>query len=163
MLAGAPEAAPAPRLRRVRNVLRWTAAVLVFAAVAGGILRNHGLRHIAADAWRTRDGMRTEVYLLHFDSRDIADYYYYNNVSEKLPIGFETATLDYETPKEFQRPAFATLRGRMSENPDAEGRFGRVAVIKSGDVVAVVLTRSPAGVSRVPFDQAVALQTQLLG
>lgn len=255
-VAGAvPDAGPAPRPRRLRGVLRWTSAFLVFAAVAGGatvlttlpdrrtlpglgtetdgrhdypalsvppivrpefgdgtatrrlydirlvllprpkgalpdtafpgrdgwlptekylslyadpapiagVLRDHGLRHIAADAWRTSDGVRTEVYLLHFDSREIASMYYANKGSETLPIGVEKGEASYEPPEGFQTPTFTTLRGRLSEAPDAGGLFGRVAVIQSGDVVAVVFTRSPAGVSRVPFDQAVALQAQLLG
>ncbi|WP_436773052.1 hypothetical protein [Yinghuangia sp. YIM S09857] len=249
------DAGPAPRPRRLRGILRWTSAFLVFAAVAGGatvlttlpdrrtlpglgtesdgrhdypalsvppivrsefgdgtatrrlydirlvllprpkgalpdttfpgrdgwlatekylslyadpapiagVLRDHGLRHIAADAWRTSDGMRTEVYLLHFDSHEIASMYYRNKGSEALPVAVEKGEASYKPPEGFRKPTFTTLRGRLSEVPDAEGLFGRVAVIQSGDVVAVVLTRSPAGVSRVPFDQAVDLQAQLLG
>ncbi|WTW97449.1 hypothetical protein OG216_30695 [Streptomycetaceae bacterium NBC_01309] len=249
------EGPSAPRPRRLRGVLRWTAAILVFAAVAGGVtalttlpdrdklprlgtesdgrhdypalsvppvvqpefgsgtatqrlydirlvllprpksavrdkafpgrdgwlptekylslfadsapiagvLRDHGLRHIAADAWRTPDGTRTEVYLLHFDSREIASLYYEDMGSEALPIAVDSGELGYEPPDEFNTPTFAVVRGRLGETLDAEGLLGRVAMIQSGDIVAVVLTRSPADVTRVPFDQAVALQAQLLG
>ncbi|MCF2528627.1 hypothetical protein [Yinghuangia soli] len=123
-------------------------------------LRDHGLRHIAASAWTTSDGMRTEVYLLHFDNSGIAEALF-DELSSSRPQAVDGTLTDYELPPETDPAADLAFEGRMAA-PDAAGRASRYVLMQNGDVVALVLSSAPAGVTRVPFDQAVALQGQLL-
>ena len=39
----------------------------------GQVLTDHGLRHVAARGWTAQDGTRTRIYLLQFDSGQVAD------------------------------------------------------------------------------------------
>jgi hypothetical protein len=132
----------------------------------GQLLTDNGLRHIAARGWTMPDGTRTKIFLLHF------------NTAEQVDAGVRPAMAPYGAPgfylngsekwvadKEF--PSKAHTKGITSIEYVEDKPYGdeqsRQAYVMAGDTLAVITQTRKGTAPAVPFQQTVALQTQLLG
>jgi hypothetical protein len=124
------------------------------------LLRQDGLRHIAARAWNTPDGTRTEICELQFLSSGYAGLYSGNLEAQRLrsaPDSVPDETVQSKAiPSALAVHAFAETRpvGAMAT---------RYAYVYAGDTVTLVLQTHKVAVPEVPFRQTVRLQAQLLG
>ncbi len=128
-------------------------------------LADEAVRHIAARGWVMPDGTRTSVYLLQFDTQAFA-----TDFSSTLTAGGLTpakslldspeAKLDDEWPTE------ATVENVLRDAYDEPKPYGktrvRQAYLTAGDTVALVVQEAPGAAPRVPWEQTVILQSQLL-
>ncbi|MET9966952.1 hypothetical protein ABZZ80_13810 [Streptomyces sp. NPDC006356] len=132
----------------------------------GQLLKDHALRHIAARGWTTPDGTRTRIYLLQFESGQVADVLQQDHLT------------NYDSPTYALRGADQTHtdEGFSTDAEVAEVRhyayaeakpYGaeqvRQAYLVSGDVLGLVVQARKGGAAAVPFQQTVILQSQLLG
>ncbi|WP_406008180.1 hypothetical protein OG440_20115 [Streptomyces sp. NBC_00637] len=133
--------------------------------VVGQLLTDNGLRHTAARGWTTPDGTRTRVYLLQFDTETVSDVVFGGLTSYNAPLhtvdGATAAMFDEAYPtagdlSDIQRYAYDEAK------PYGEEQV-RQAYLRAGDVVALVLQSRKGTAAAIPFQQTVALQTQLLG
>lgn len=131
----------------------------------GQKLVDAGLRHIAARGWTTQDGTHTRVYLLQFDTAEVAD----RMRADVAPFdeawyqvrGTDASHLDADFP------AAAAVDDVQHSAYVEDGAHGaeqvRHAYLAAGDVLAVVLQTRKGTAAAVPFQQTVTLQSQLLG
>jgi hypothetical protein len=129
-------------------------------------LTDEAVRHIAARGWVMPDGTRTSVYLLQFDTQVYASYFSSTLTGGGLTPG--TALVD--APKaelDDDWPTQATLENVMRDAYDEAKPYGkthvRQAYLTAGDTVALVVQETPGAAPRVPWEQTVILQSQLLG
>ncbi|MCX4575943.1 hypothetical protein OHB41_22660 [Streptomyces sp. NBC_01571] len=169
---------PAPKGAKADTALRgedgWLATKTFLAEYAskddretiGQLLTDNGLRNIAARGWRTPDGTHTRIYLLHFGTAAVVD---------------ELGTTDltsYNSPEYAMRGAAGMSRDQdyparagiddVDRSPYAETKpYGaeqvREAYLEAGDTLAVIVQSRKGVTEAVPFQQTVALQSQLLG
>jgi hypothetical protein len=130
------------------------------AADLQGIFDEYGLRHIAARAWTTPDGVRTEVYLLGFRSSAGASAAYLSNMSGSHPLRQSVFSMD-STPA-FPGVQSSTQQSVLSQDPVQGRQSVQVALLQTGDVEAVVIMSSTRAVPTVDFRQVVGLQGELL-
>lgn len=132
----------------------------------GQLLTDHALRHVAARGWTTPDGTRTRIYLLQFESGQVADVLQqdhltnYDSPTYALRGAGQTHTdegfpTDAEVA-EVRRYAYAEAKPYGAEQV-------RQAYLVSGDVLGLVVQARKDGAAAVPFQQTVILQSQLLG
>lgn len=129
------------------------------------MLKDDGLRHIAARGWTTEDGTSTRIYLLRFDTSVIVD----DLAARMAPFGApgyqlrgtETSVADegfanLPWPGDFPRWAYTESKPYGAEQV-------RQAYLGAGDVLAVIVQSRKGTAASVPFRQTVTLQGQLLG
>lgn len=123
------------------------------------VLKDEGLRHIAAEGWTMPDGTRTEVYLLQFIS---AGYLVetVNGVQSLTVKGVGESDAD-GTVLSAAIPAAIVVNAYGETGADTGGT--RYAYLRAGDAVALVVQSRPGTTAEVPFRQTVQLQAQLLG
>ena len=129
------------------------------------MLKDDGLRHIAARGWTTEDGTSTRIYLLRFDTSVIVDDLAgrmapYGSPGYRLR-GTETSVADepfanLPWPGDFPRWAYTESKPYGAEQV-------RQAYLGAGDVLAVIVQSRKGTAASVPFHQTVTLQSQLLG
>lgn len=132
----------------------------------GQLLTDNGLRHIAARGWTMSDGTRTEIFLLHFTTNEqIASGLWaeMNPYGEPgfLPAGTEAWMNDEEFPERAGLSDIDTVV-YLEDKPYGDEQM-RQAYLMAGDVLAVINQSKKGTAPAVPFQQTVALQTQLLG
>ncbi|MBO0517172.1 hypothetical protein J0695_36235, partial [Streptomyces beijiangensis] len=129
-------------------------------------LADASVRHIAARGWTMPDGTTSRIYLLQFKSAAFAQEYKDDTVS----VGFDGGTPLNEAPE-------VALDDHWSEGGSVEdttsyvyaeakpygARQLRQAYVLAGDTVALVIQSHKGATAKVPFEQTVILQTQLLG
>ncbi|MGW0927038.1 hypothetical protein [Streptomyces sp. NPDC002644] len=132
----------------------------------GQLLVDNGLRHIAARGWTMPDGTRTEIFLLHFTSNEQIDSGLWSELNPYgepgfLPDGTEAWTNDEEFPL---RAGLADVDSTvyLEDKPYGDEQM-RQAYLMAGDVLAVINQSKEGTAPAIPFQQTVALQTQLLG
>ncbi|MEU6221246.1 hypothetical protein ABZ845_27630 [Streptomyces sp. NPDC047022] len=168
---------PAPHGARADAALRgtdgWLPAKTFLAEFATGgdraevgqLLTQYGLRHIAARGWTTEDGTHTRIYLLQFDTETVVNRMMYSElVSYGIPHYAVREAGDIKLDDEFP----AAIGGKVSRLAYAESKpYGdeqvREAYLAAGDTLAVVLQSRKGAAPAVPFQQTVALQSELLG
>ncbi|MFR9796027.1 hypothetical protein ACL02U_09000 [Streptomyces sp. MS06] len=129
-------------------------------------LVDDGLRHIAARGWTTGDGTRTRIYLLQFDTAAVVDADLMSALfpysSPVYPLrGAETAESDEDFPAEIR---VSGIDHSVYVEPAPYGdEQDREAYLGAGDVCAVIVQSRKGGAPAVPFQQTVALQSELLG
>ncbi|MFI7410416.1 hypothetical protein ACIBU0_17315 [Streptomyces sp. NPDC049627] len=132
---------------------------------AGQRLTDFGLRHVAARGWTTPDGTRTGVYLLQFDTGEVADVIFDDFTEYDAPVYALRGAAEAEYDKGF--PAAASLEGVRRFAYDESKPYGpeqvRQAYIVCGDVVALVVQSRKGTAAAVPFQQTVMSQSLLLG
>ncbi|MER6786379.1 hypothetical protein ABT330_17465 [Streptomyces sp. NPDC000658] len=130
----------------------------------GQLLTDNGLRHITARGWTTADGTHTGVYLLHFDTGAVAERVYDELTSFASPAHAARGAAETEFDEGY--PTVADLPNVKRQAYDEVKPYGaeqlRQAYLQAGDVVALVLQSRKGGAAAVPFQQTVALQSQLL-
>jgi hypothetical protein len=112
------------------------------------------------------DGTRTKIFLLHFTTAEQVDA---GVGAQMAPYGspafFLNGTEMWVADKEF--PSKARTRGVESIEYVEEKPYGdeqsRQAYLGAGDVLAVITQTRKGTAPSVPFQQTVALQSQLLG
>lgn len=130
-------------------------------------LTDEAVRHIAARGWVMPDGTRTSVYLLQFDSQAYATGFSTTLIdgSGLTPttslVGAPEVKLDESWPTE------ATLEHVLRDAYDEAKPYGRTRVrqayLTAGDTLALVVQETPGATApRVPWEQTVILQSQLL-
>ncbi|MGX1544062.1 hypothetical protein [Streptomyces adustus] len=132
----------------------------------GQTLVDSGLRHIAARGWTTPDGTRTRIYLLQFGTAAVADKLY---AGEAVPFsnpkhqvqGDSTSVYDEDFP---DRAAVSGVERQVYREQKPYGpEQVREAYVSAGDVFALIVQSRKGAAAAVPFQQTVALQSQLLG
>ncbi|WP_369271936.1 hypothetical protein AB5J55_19575 [Streptomyces sp. R11] len=130
------------------------------------VLKDHALRHIAARGWTTPDGTRTRIYLLQFESAQVADvlqqdhFTSYDSPQHALR-GAAEVHLDEEFPTEAE--VVDVRHYAYTEAKPYGAEQVRQAYLVSGDVLGLVVQSRKGGAAAVPFQQTVVLQSQLLG
>ncbi|MGW6737786.1 hypothetical protein [Streptomyces sp. NPDC055013] len=130
------------------------------------VLKDHALRHVAARGWTTPDGTHTRIYLLQFESAQVADVLQQDHfTSYDSPEHALRGAAEVHTDEEF--PAEAGV-GDVRHYAYTEAKpYGaeqvRQAYLVSGDVLGLVVQSRKGGAAAVPFQQTVVLQSQLLG
>ncbi|WP_330354971.1 hypothetical protein [Streptomyces chartreusis] len=131
----------------------------------GQVLTDHGLRHVAARGWTAQDGTRTRIYLLQFDSGQVADVLQQDHLtSYDSPNHALRGAAEVHTDEDF--PSEAEVMNVRHYSYTESKPYGaeqvRQAYLVSGDVVGLVVQSRKGGVAAVPFQQTVILQSQLL-
>ncbi|MFE5919861.1 hypothetical protein [Streptomyces sp. NPDC056468] len=130
------------------------------------VLKDHALRHIAARGWTTPDGTHTRIYLLQFESAQVADvlqqdhFTSYDSPQHALR-GAAEVHLDEEFPAEAE--VVDVRHYAYTEAKPYGAEQVRQAYLVSGDVLGLVVQSRKGGAAAVPFQQTVVLQSQLLG
>jgi hypothetical protein len=168
---------PAPKGAKADVALRgtdgWLAAKDFLAQYAsaddreefGQKLTDNGLRHIAARGWTAPDGTRTRIYLLQFDTAEVVDELFspglisYGSPAYALS-GAPDATYDDGYP-EAARSEKVTMSAFNESKPYGAEQV-RQAYLSAGDTIALVVQSRKGTAKAVPFQQTVALQSQLL-
>ncbi|MFI1536480.1 hypothetical protein [Streptomyces anandii] len=126
-------------------------------------LADHGLRHVAARGWTTKDGTHTRIYLLQFGSAVLVDDLFEHTVVHYGP-GY---TVRGAGASEYAAvPGGSTLED-VTETAFAESKpYGaeqvRQGYLSAGDTLAVVLQSRKGSAPAVPFHQTMTLQAELL-
>ncbi|MGW4731378.1 hypothetical protein ACWEQC_19805 [Streptomyces shenzhenensis] len=132
---------------------------------AGQLLTDYGLRHIAARGWTTEDGTRTGIYLLQFDTATVAEEVLRDVTEYNSPAYAARGAAEVEFDGGY--PTDARVSGVSRFAYDEVKPYGaahvRQAYLGAGDVVALVVQSRKGTAAAVPFQQTVALQSQLLG
>jgi hypothetical protein len=168
---------PAPRGAREDKALRgtdgWLAKKDFLAEYErpedrsefGQLLTDHGLRHIAARGWTTQDGTDTRIYLLHFDTASVVDHLAEGKLDQYNSPGYEirgagASAFDdaYPTAARVED----VLGNFYVENKPYGDEQVRQAYLHAGDVFAVIVQSRKGAAPAVPFQQTVALQSELL-
>ncbi|MCX4970302.1 hypothetical protein OHA98_37200 [Streptomyces sp. NBC_00654] len=131
------------------------------------LIKDSALRHIAARGWTMPDGTASRIYLLQFNSGAFA-----GELRDDLGIGVEAGTpLAGTDGMEFDETwdATAVVPGVLSytftEKAPSDGEHVRQSYAVAGDTLALVIHTRKGGkeAARVPFQQTLILQNQLLG
>ncbi|MGW2281481.1 hypothetical protein [Streptomyces sp. NPDC001770] len=133
----------------------------------GQVLTDSALRHVAARGWTMPDGTSSRIYLLQFDSvafaTGLSDELTSEGDEQALPVGVTGLELDDSWPEDsFPR----TIRvDAYAEKKPYEKEHVRIAYAQAGDTLAVIVHSREGGgeTAKVPFQQTVILQDQLLG
>ncbi|MEV0227451.1 hypothetical protein [Streptomyces sp. NPDC050704] len=132
----------------------------------GRLLTDNGLRHIAARGWTTRDGTRTSVYLLQFNTAAVVDEIQSTDLigydaPEYALRGAAEVTTDEAFPEE---AALDDVRHYVYAEAKPYGAERvREAYVVAGDTLALIVQARKGSAEAVPFQQTVVLQSQLLG
>ena len=130
------------------------------------LLTDHALRHIAARGWTTPDGTHTRIYLLQFETGQVADVLQQDHLTNFDSPTYALRGADQvHTDEAFSTDA-EVVEVRHYAYVEAKP-YGaeqvRQAYLVSGDVLGLVVQSREGGAAAVPFQQTVVLQSQLLG
>ncbi|WP_405616010.1 hypothetical protein OG292_22065 [Streptomyces sp. NBC_01511] len=130
-------------------------------------LRDNGLRHIAARGWTMADdGTSTRIYLLRFHSTATALFFFGTHLKgatdapQKVTDVEKLSSADETYPSE---GVYGTETYVYDEVAPRGPVHVRHAYIAAGDTLALVVQSREGDAPRVPFQQTVILQNQLLG
>ncbi|WP_394427873.1 hypothetical protein [Streptomyces sp. SGAir0957] len=129
-------------------------------------LTDAGLRHITGRAWVMPDGTRTRIFLLHFgtgaQATALADTLASGSTSpQRYLVGAQDVELDERYPVE-ARGTDVTVHAYDETQPRGAAHL-RQAYLVAGDMVGLVTQQRKGTAEAVPFQQTVALQSELLG
>ncbi|MER6774551.1 hypothetical protein ABT389_33020 [Streptomyces bacillaris] len=124
-------------------------------------------RHIAARGWTMPDGTRARIYLLRFDSAGAV-----TDVQRELNIGVTmrwplagAEEVAFDTTWKSTRAVEGVASYVFTVKAPHGDAHVRQAYSVAGDTLALIVHERPgeAGAARIPFQQTVILQNQLLG
>ncbi|WP_316749848.1 hypothetical protein [Streptomyces herbicida] len=168
---------PAPKGAKAEGTLRgtdgWLATKDFLAQYTkeedrkelGQTLTDYGLRHIAARGWTTADGTHTRVYLLQFDTAEVADHVLSDELTSYEAPRYQVRGGDvYERDLDFPVAAHVSdvHTAPIRETKPYGAEQVRVAYLSCGDTVAVIIQSRKGRALAVPFQQTVTLQGELL-
>lgn len=169
-----PAPAGATQDKALRGEDGWLATKTFLAEYAeaadreelGQKFSDNGLRHIAARGWTTPDGTHTRIYLLQFDTAAVVDDLFGGDIGPYGGPGYGLRGAGYSVADEdFPDAArIEDITASVYVEPRPYGtEHVRQAYLSAGDVLAVLVQSRKSAVNPVPFQQTVALQSQLLG
>ncbi|MGW8990266.1 hypothetical protein ACWGRF_10120 [Streptomyces zhihengii] len=125
------------------------------------------VRQVAARGWTMPDGTVARVFLLRFHTSAVAGEFFVENVASGpdltlRPVGVEEMS-SVDDGYDRRAEVTGTERYVYDEAAPRGPVHVRHAYITAGDTVALVVLSREGEVPRVPFDQTVVLQNQLLG
>ncbi|MGW1532169.1 hypothetical protein [Streptomyces aureus] len=132
----------------------------------GGLLTDYALRHIAARGWTTPDGTRTRIYLLRFDTATIVDALQQDELTNwDSPQFALRGAADVHSDGGFPEASQVDNipRYAYTEAKPYGAEQVRQAYLVAGDTLALVVQSRKGGAAKIPFQQTVVLQSQLLG
>ncbi|WP_345982797.1 hypothetical protein [Streptomyces sp. DSS69] len=124
-------------------------------------------RHIAARGWTMPDGTRARIYLLRFDSAGAV-----TDVQRQLGIGVTmrwplagAEEVAFDATWKSARAVEGFSSYALTEKAPQGDAHTRLAYSMAGDTLALIVHERPgrAESARIPFQQTVILQNQLLG
>ncbi|MEW2069567.1 hypothetical protein [Streptomyces sp. NPDC007346] len=124
-------------------------------------------RHIAARGWTMPDGTRARIYLLRFNSTAFASHVRDElriKASMRLPLAGAVET-EYDTTWKSPRAVEGVVSYVLTEKAPHGDAHTRQAYSVAGDTLALIVHERPGKEesARIPFQQTVILQNQLLG
>ncbi|MEV6395665.1 hypothetical protein AB0M39_12940 [Streptomyces sp. NPDC051907] len=129
-------------------------------------LVDYSVRHVAARGWTMPDGTSARVYLLQFNSVAFAESF----KDQELGIGVTggaaltgAPTTELDETYEASGAVPGTTSNVYLEPKPYDERQVRQAYILAGDTLALVVQDREGEAARVPFQQTLILQNQLLG
>lgn len=129
------------------------------------LLTDHGLRHIAGRGWRTPDGTHTRIYLLRFDTAAVVDELYTNTLAYYDEPGYTVRGGEESVAEELVEES--VIQGVTHQTYVEPKPYGieqvRHGYLAAGDVLTLIVQSRKDEALAVPFQQTVALQSQLLG
>ncbi|SDN50282.1 hypothetical protein [Streptomyces wuyuanensis] len=131
-------------------------------------LDDSAVRHIAARGWTMPDGTTSRVYLLRFNSADMADDYMDRKIGGGLSPDTALASAPDEVGVDEKWESGSAADGRSAVSVYTESKpigpeHTRQAYVVAGDTVALIVHTRKGEALSVPFHQTVVLQNQLLG
>ncbi|WP_406861775.1 hypothetical protein ABZO31_15330 [Streptomyces sp. HUAS MG47] len=129
-------------------------------------IADSALRHVASRGWTAPDGTVARVHLLRFNSVAFAEEFKDDALrvgatDEIVPAGVETWEISDGLASTVRVPF--TSEYAYDETEPYGATQTRWAYVQAGDTLGVIVLSRKGGVPLVPFQQTVALQTQLLG
>ncbi|MFC4607331.1 hypothetical protein ACFO9E_05825 [Streptomyces maoxianensis] len=130
-------------------------------------LDDYAVRHIAARGWTMPDGTTSRIYLLRFNSADMAAKFKDLEIGAGLSpdLTLQTAPGEVGIDEEWESETPADGQSAVSLYTEAKP-FGpeqtRQAYISAGDTLALIVQSRKGDTLAVPFHQTVVLQNQLL-
>ncbi|WP_338697977.1 hypothetical protein V2W30_18535 [Streptomyces sp. Q6] len=126
-------------------------------------LKEGGLRQIAARGWTMPDGTRTRIYLLRFNTSAFAREHL-NAITDNgaTLLGAADVEESYGWSAKGSKVPFTSLHVYDEQKPYGKEQL-RQAYIQAGDVIGLVVQSGAGTTPKIPFQQTVALQNQLLG
>ncbi|WP_329565763.1 hypothetical protein [Kitasatospora sp. NBC_01266] len=134
------------------------------AANLPNLLATDACRGAATRVWTTKDGTRTEIWLVRFGSADEGSDFYQNLITDGSPKAVPQGApgvdeFDFRVPT-----ASHTTKSGVQAGPTGAGQpVAEAAYLGSGDVVTTIVMSNPHGVPSQAFRQVVLLQANLLG
>ncbi|MFI8433574.1 hypothetical protein ACIGJO_07465 [Streptomyces sp. NPDC079020] len=131
------------------------------------LIKDSALRHIAARGWTMPDGTASRIYLLQFNSGAFA-----GELRDDLGIGVEAGTpltgtdgMAFDETWDATAVVPGVLSYTFTEKGPAGGEHVRQSYAVAGDTLALVVHAQKGGkeAARIPFQQTLILQNQLLG
>ncbi|MFI6880580.1 hypothetical protein ACIBL6_44730 [Streptomyces sp. NPDC050400] len=126
-------------------------------------LKEGGLRQIAARGWTMPDGTHTRVYLLRFNTAAFAREHL-NAVTDNgaTLVGAANVEESYGWSAKGSKVRFTSLHVYDEQKPYGAEQL-RQGYVQAGDVLALVVQSGRGTTPKIPFQQTVVLQNQLLG
>jgi hypothetical protein len=125
---------------------------------AAQLLRENGARQVAATGWTMPDGTHVAVYLVPFRSGTAA-----GTVSQAMYGGMHLV----QAPDVSFTTTDDSLTAGTAQNLSAAAKGGKPAVRASmfsfDEITGLLVVTNPKAVNQVDFEQALTLQTELLG
>jgi hypothetical protein len=124
------------------------------------------LRHVATRGWEMPDGTVTDIYLMRFSTPGVADAFaltHLGTLANRVELaGVPGLAPDEAWPEDGGRLGGVRVTVKVQPPGGADGRT-RVAFLRSGDTIGLIVQSHPDDAAEVPFHQTVILQAQLLG
>ncbi|WP_207957503.1 hypothetical protein [Streptomyces sp. YIM 98790] len=124
------------------------------------------LRQISRRAWSMPDGTTTEIYLLRFTTGTVAEAFFDQEfgvlATRKKLAAAPSTEADGTWPEESALIGDVRTVVRTEVAPLTDGHT-RLAHLRAGDILGLVVQTHPDNAAEVPFHQTVILQAQLLG
>ncbi|MGC5564021.1 hypothetical protein ACPYPG_14410 [Streptomyces sp. FR-108] len=132
----------------------------------GQLLTDNGLRHITARGWTTPDGTHTRIYLLRFSTAAVVDELFVGKLTSYDIPRYELRGSPEMADGDDGFPVTSVVDGVERVIGDEAKPYGaehvRQAYLGAADTVAVIVQSRKGTAEKVPFQQTVVLQSQLL-
>jgi hypothetical protein len=126
-------------------------------------LKDGGLRQIAARGWTTPDGTHTRIYLLRFNTGAFArEHLTAITDNGDTLVGAPDVEESYGWAAKGSKVRYTSLHVYDEQKPYGAEHV-RQGYIQAGDVIALVVQSRKGTAPKIPFQQTLVLQNQLLG
>jgi len=145
----------------------WEPVAGFESSISGSDVSNHlydaALRHVAWRGWSAADGQHTVIELLQFpDDEAASDVEAMVDNASLAKASKPEGAVPKVTVRPFGDLAQSVTVHKFDQVDGLPGQVERRVVFASGDVVAVVTTTAPAGVSDLTTEQVAMLQAEML-